>query len=243
MKFTNRELETQEAEAKRVWRRLILRRYSAVELLVTIILLFAITPFVQNLRHGRVIESVMMTLLLLSAVLAVAGRRSAFWGILLVTPALAGRWLNHLNPKLFPMAVFHFAALVFIGYVIGHLLRFVLTTSKVNHETLCASIAAYLMIGILWSICYELLAQINPSAFAFSNPGQTMDSFNAFYLSFVTLSTVGYGDVTPVSRGARMLAVMEAITGMFYVAVLVARLVSIYSIPQNIGNKGSSSEQ
>ena len=133
------------------------------------------------------------------------------------------------------MPIFHVAALVFMSFVIGHLLRFVLTAAKVNHETLCASIAAYLMIGLLWTICYELLAQINPAAFKVNIPGQSMDTFNAFYLSFVTLSTVGYGDVTPVSRGARMLSVMEAITGMFYVAVLVARLVSIYSTRQNVG--------
>ena len=55
------------------------------------------------------------------------------------------------------------------------------------------------------------------------------DGFNAFYFSFVTLSTVGFGDVAPVSKVARTLAVMEAITGMFYVAVLIARLVAMYS--------------
>ena len=216
---------------------MFVRRYSAVELLITILLLFAVTPFVQNLRHGRVIESALVTLLLLSAVLVVAGRRSVFWGIVLVSPALVGRWLHHLNPELFPKPLFSVAALIFMSYVIGHLLRFVLTAAKVNHETLCASIAAYLMIGLLWTIAYDLLAQINPTAFEFSHHDQTMDSFNAFYLSFVTLSTVGYGDVTPVSRGARMLAIMEAITGMFYVTVLVARLVSIYSSPQNAGDR------
>ena len=56
-----------------------------------------------------------------------------------------------------------------------------------------------------------------------------MDGFNAFYFSFVTLSAIGYGDITPVSRVARMLAVTEAVTGMFYVPMLVARLVSIHS--------------
>jgi voltage-gated potassium channel len=55
-----------------------------------------------------------------------------------------------------------------------------------------------------------------------------MDRFNAFYFSFVTLSTVGFGDVTPVSKLARTLAVMEAVTGTFYVAILIARLVAMY---------------
>jgi hypothetical protein len=59
-----------------------------------------------------------------------------------------------------------------------------------------------------------------------------MQGFNAFYFSFVTLSTVGYGDITPVSKVARMLAALEAMTGLLYVAVLIARLVSLYSAPQ-----------
>ena len=60
-----------------------------------------------------------------------------------------------------------------------------------------------------------------------------MKTFNAFYFSFITLSTVGYGDITPVSKVARMLAAMEAVTGMLYVATLIARLVSLYSAPKS----------
>jgi hypothetical protein len=56
-----------------------------------------------------------------------------------------------------------------------------------------------------------------------------MTSFNAFYFRFTTMSTVGFGDITPVSKVARTLAVLEAITGMFYVAVLISRLVAMYS--------------
>jgi len=77
---------------------------------------------------------------------------------------------------------------------------------------------------------------VNPSAFAFSTAGatkQTMAGFDAFYFSFITLSTVGYGDITPVSRIARWLAAMEAMTGLLYVTVLIARLVSLYSTPKS----------
>ncbi len=74
------------------------------------------------------------------------------------------------------------------------------------------------------------------AAFAFNtNTGtkETMEGFNAFYFSFITLSTVGYGDITPVSKVARMLAAMEAMTGLFYMAVLIARLVALYSTPDS----------
>ena len=62
---------------------------------------------------------------------------------------------------------------------------------------------------------------------------QSINGFNGFYFSFITLSTVGYGDITPVSRIARWLAAMEAMTGLLYVTVLIARLVSLYSTPKS----------
>lgn len=60
-----------------------------------------------------------------------------------------------------------------------------------------------------------------------------MNGFTGFYFSFITLSTVGYGDITPVSRIARWLAALEAMTGLLYVAVLISRLVALYSSPKS----------
>ena len=80
---------------------------------------------------------------------------------------------------------------------------------SVNTEVLCASISAYLMLGLLWTVAYWLVAQVTPNAFAFNTATGTkgtMLGFNSFYFSFITLSTVGYGDITPVSRIARWLA-------------------------------------
>jgi hypothetical protein len=87
-------------------------------------------------------------------------------------------------------------------------------------------------LGLMWTVAYWLVDQLTPGgAFSFNtNAGpQSMNGFNGFYFSFITLSTVGYGDITPVSRIARWLAAMEAMTGLLYVAVLIARLVSLCS--------------
>ena len=119
-----------------------------------------------------------------------------------------------------------------LAFVIGHLLHFILRAPVVNMEVLCGSIAAYLMLGLMWTVAYWLVDQLTPGgAFSFNtNRGaQSMNGFTGFYFSFITVSTVGYGDITPVSRAARWLAAMEAMTGLLYVAVLIARLVSIYS--------------
>jgi hypothetical protein len=122
--------------------------------------------------------------------------------------------------------------MLLLGFVIAQLLHFILHAPVVTVEVLCASIAAYLMLGLMWTLAYWLVDQLTPGgAFSFNTGrgGHSMDGFSGFYFSFITLSTVGYGDITPVSRMARWLAAMEAITGLLYVAVLIAWLVSLYS--------------
>src|SRR5437867_3793357 len=107
---------------------------------------------------------------------------------------------------------------------------------SVTSEVPCASISAYLMLGLIWTLAYWLVDRLTPGgAFSYNtNTGEhSMSGFTGFYFSFITLSTVGYGDITPVSRFARWLAAMEAMTGLLYVAVLIARLVSLYSTPKS----------
>jgi uncharacterized membrane protein len=151
-------------------------------------------------------------------------------------PAIAARWINHFRPDLVPPAVFLISGLVLVAFVVVNLLSFVLRAPSVNTEVLCASISAYLMLGLIWTMAYWLVDQLTPGgAFSFNtNAGkQSMNGFNAFYFSFITLSTVGYGDITPLSRIARWLAALEAMTGLLYVTVLIARLVSLYSSPKS----------
>ena len=210
-------------------------RFSTVELLVALVLLFVFFPFVEEVKGGDIIVSILLSLVLLSAVLAVADRKGVFFiALVLAIPAIVGRWINHFRPDLVPPPVFLVAGLALIAFVVANLLRFVLRAPSVNTEVLCASISAYLMLGLLWTVAYWLVAQVNPNAFAFNTgPKETMSGFNAFYFSFITLSTFGYGDITPVSRIARWLAAMEAMTGLLYVAVLIARLVALYSTPKS----------
>ena len=222
---------------KPVRRRLRFRRLSAVELLIALGLLFFSLPFVEEIKGGDIIVSILLSLVLISAVLAVANRRRTFVvAVLLAIPAVVGRWINHFRPHLLPPAIFLVAGLVLVAFVVANLLRFILRAPSVNAEVLCASISAYLMLGLMWTMAYWLVDQLTPGgAFSFNtNAGpRSINGFNAFYFSFITLSTVGYGDITPVSRIARWLAAMEAMTGLLYVAVLIARLVSLYSSPKS----------
>jgi len=212
-------------------------RFSTVELLVALALLFLFFPFVEEVKGGDVIVSVLLSLVLISAVIAVANRGlTLVVALLLMIPAIAGRWINHFRPDLIPPPVFLTSGLVLVAFVVVNLLRFVLRAPSVNTEVLCASISAYLMLGLMWTMAYWLVDQLTPGgAFSFNTHAgkQSMNGFNAFYFSFITLSTVGYGDITPLSRIARWLAATEAMTGLLYVTVLIARLVSLYSAPKS----------
>jgi hypothetical protein len=220
---------------KPVLPRLRFRRFSTVQLLIALALFFTCAPFVEEIKGGELILSILFSLVLLAGVLAVADRKRVLViALVLAAPAVGGRWINHFRPDLVPPAVFLVGGLVLIIFVVSHLLRFILRAPSVTTEVLCASISAYLMLGLMWTMAYWLVDQLTPGgAFSFNTSAgpRSMNGFNGFYFSFITLSTVGYGDITPVSRIARWLAAMEAMTGLLYVAVLIARLVSLYSAP------------
>jgi len=222
---------------KPVLQRLRFRRFSAVQLLIALALFFIWAPFVEEIEGGELIVSALFSLVLLAGVVAVAdSKRVLVIAIVLAIPAIAGRWMNHFRPDLVPPHVFLTAGLILIAFVVANLLRFVLRAPSVNADVLCASISAYLMLGLMWTLAYWLVDQLTPGgAFSFNTNGGTrsINGFTGFYFSFITLSTVGYGDITPVSRIARWLAAMEAMTGLLYVAVLIARLVSLYSAPKS----------
>jgi hypothetical protein len=213
--------------------RIKFRRFSTVQLLIVLGVFFTSAPFVEEIKGGDIIVSILFSLVLLSGVVAVAARKRVLLiAIVLAIPGIAGRWINHFRPDLIPPAVFLVAGLVLIAFVIAHLLGFILRAPVVTGEVLCASISAYLMLGLTWAMAYWLVDRLTPGgAFSFNTKAgpRSSEGFTGFYFSFMTLSTVGYGDITPVSRLARLLAAMEAMTGLLYVAVLIARLVSVYS--------------
>jgi len=207
-------------------------RFSVAYFLCVLILNILVSPFVDQFWGGFLVETALLTLVFLSALLAIGGRLRTLIGAVLVAPALVGEWLNYWRPDL-PFSVVAFGSgLLFIGFVVVEFLRFILRAPRVDFGVLCAGIATYLMLGLLWSFAYILVDRLVPNSFVFTvGPvsSHSMNHFNALYFSFITLSTVGYGDIIPLSGAARMLAMVEAVFGMFYMTLLIARLVSLYS--------------
>ena len=218
--------------------------YSGAHFLCALVLLFILAPFVDHMRHGRFIEAVMLTVVMVSAVMAVGARkRTLVWSIVLLSPVVVARWADHIASDATPDWVFPLTGVVFVGFVAFHLFRYMLLAPRVNTEVLCTGVAMFLTLAMWWAFAYVLVGQLIPDSFAYTTgrpDDQHMQGFIAIYFSLVTLCTVGFGDIVPVSGPARMLAMLEGVTGVFYVAIMVARLVSMYSTHQA---NGSSSGQ
>jgi hypothetical protein len=208
-------------------------RFSTAQFLISLVLLFTVTPFLDRSDIGRVIDGALISLVLMSGVLAVGWRRRTFVVAgLLMLPALAGKWLSHFRPDLVRPEVYLACGLAFIVFVAIELMQFVLRAPRVNSEVLSAGISNYLLLGLMWALAYQLVAQLVPHSFALNGTPvsrEELKPFDMFYFSFVTMTTVGYGDITPLSQPARMLAILEAMTGTLYLGVFIARLVALYT--------------
>lgn len=219
-----------------------------------LILLLLSVPVIGHLGPAaRIVFSALFVGILLSAVLAVSERRNhlIIAGILAVivsvlravTLAIHDQHDWWLNIKIVGLGV----ELFFFGYTVVLILRYVLSADRVTFDMICASLCAYLLLGVVWAQLYMLLSAMEslnlevlaPEVFSPGflsdedrktvNLGQVDKMYvTAIYLSFVTLSTLGYGDITPTADLARMFTVVEAIMGQFYLAVLVARLVGLH---------------
>ena len=117
----------------------------------------------------------------------------------------------------------------FLLVSISYTMRQVVFGTEMNTNRLVGAVCVYLLLGVIWAIAYSLVAFADPSSFSGIEP-YAKDGWDSswIYFSFVTLTTLGYGDITPVSATARSLAYLQAVAGQFYVAVLVAGLVGAY---------------
>lgn len=204
-------------------------KFSVKSFLFATVLMIVSFPFMDMLMYGGLIESTLFTIVMLSAVFDISNRRRKFvWAIVLSTPGMVGKWLNHWNPDLVSPTIYYAACLLFLVYVIWDLLQFIFQSPQVDSEVMSAGVVVYLILGLLWAFAYSLINQLVPNSFIMNSNQASFDGFASMYFSFITLATMGYGDIVPVSIPARMLSMVEGIMGIFYTTILLARLVAIY---------------
>ncbi len=202
-------------------------------LLVSLVLLLFLSPFFRGDGFGGVILRILFTLVLFSAVYVASARRS----YLVIAACFAVPWVMLSWSRMaWGGTVFWNAAdisadLLLIGlnvFTLGVVLVRTVKAEAVDLDVLCGAISVYLLLGVTWAVCYRVIETLAPGSFALIEPDIAADWSQLLYFSLTSLTTLGYGDITPLSPVARVWSTLEAVTGVLYIAILIARLVSLY---------------
>ncbi len=207
-------------------------------LLALQILLMAFLPMVVRGRVWAFALSSITSVLLVAAVHAAnPRRRSIVLALLLTIPYLCCNELGAFEGMRWLLPAQAFLAFAMLVYATIAILGFILESSRVTTATLQASLCAYLLLGLVWGYLFAMIELAAPGSFRIPHePTTSLTDYlhirfrftQLIYFSYASLTTLGFGDITPVNGFAQMAACLEAITGQVYLAILVARLVGMH---------------
>ena len=192
------------------------------------LLLMVLRPFLGPLVRQKILMDLLFSAILISGIYAVSEKKSRLIISLIIgIPAILAHWTTYVpHIQSFPF-VSEVLSTVFYAYVSGNILAFIFKERDITPDLIIGAVCTYFLLGLFWASIYTIMEMAQPGSF--SIPAGMSDQGSLFnYYSFVTLTTLGYGDITPLSEAARSLSVLEAAMGQLYIAVLVARLVGLH---------------
>jgi voltage-gated potassium channel len=206
-------------------------------LLVSLIVLLVLQPALNERLLGRLCMLLLFTATAIGGVYAATGsRRFLMAAVVLACASVLTSWLTLFVRSRGLLIANHATYIAFCAYLAVVILIHVSTVPTVTRDIVKGAVCAYLLFGIAWAILYSLIEYVQPGSFAMPTlsgkplPESFLTSRDLtpfLYYSFVTLTTMGYGDITPASDAARMLSALEGILGIIYLAVVIAGLVGI----------------
>jgi hypothetical protein len=204
---------------------------SITALLIYLILsLFLWIIFSGNDWIEFIIRDVVFNLIVISGVFAVLTRwRQQIIFILLGAFTLMVRIFSQAFPALWLQIFTSVSTVLFFGILTWLVMHHVFKEGPVNFYRIQAAIVIYIIMGIIWATLYDLIYNLDPTSFDFIPKRELSEhTFTEFlYFSFVTISTLGYGDVVPLGGIARSLVIFQGMFGMLYPVVMIARLVTL----------------
>ncbi|WP_052049730.1 potassium channel family protein [Leptolyngbya sp. KIOST-1] len=216
--FASKLLAFQRSESKFVW------------ILIAVFMLILFSPFLPSHGWGSYIFHLLLLFVILSGILAASDERQiirqiTFIGIFVVALDWIGFLAHNYLPKL-ELFIFALYALV-MGLITVAIILAILRSPQVTANIICGSIAGYLLIGLSGAFVALLIETLHPGAFLLGGEPLSREGLadELIYYSMVSLSTIGYGDITPVAPMARSVSLAVGLTGQIYLTVLVAVLV------------------
>lgn len=202
-------------------------------LFVLVLCLFPVTSFAAELHWSATLVRGLYQLVFFAALLASArSKHQLIIGALLYAPSALG-WLLMGQASLLDLftesvelrALSSLTSAAFLLYLVSLMVRRLFRLPRVTWSGISSAASGFLMLGLAWAGLYGFLEFAQPGSFG--GLAEEQGSNELFYFSYVTLTTLGYGDIVPLSSTARMAVMLEAILGQLYLVVLVARLVSM----------------
>jgi len=209
-------------------------RYKYGMLLSAQLLLSFISPLFSHTSYARSFIDLGISAVFITAIFVISNtKRHLIIGLMLMIPTLTLTW----GIKLYQ--VDHMALITLVGstlffcYIAGLILVDIFRTKMVTLDIIAAGISVYLFFGNICGFMFAIIGHVDPNAFSIpettaSYLGNLDNLSSAMYFSFVTLTTLGYGDITPINDFARSLAFLEAAMGQIYLTVLIASLVGVH---------------
>ena len=229
-------------------------RHRFTVLLVFIVTLLALLPFIRGDELAILTIKLVLSAILISGIYVARQMRTGFVvASLLALPPLVGRWVPRYSSDIRVFLAIDLLTAVFLLYITIMMLNRVLNAHRVTLDTIAGALCAYLLIGLTWAFVYRAMFVINPHSFVFAsgNFTQIFETDNRFepqlmnfaYYSYTALTTTGFGDITAASPATRGVSLFEAMAGQFFIAVLVARLVSLELVHSARGNRAEADWQ
>lgn len=218
----------EQAAQSRTW------RFSV--LLAALLLFLVLNPLLFDDNETGLVYDLLFALVLLMATLSLSQERHTRKAALILgLPIVALLLFGHAVPESVrkPLVIAgHIAGIFFLLGTVVLIIETIFREQRIDLDGICGAVCGYLLLGLAWGVAYGLLAELDPGSFRV-HPDHEVELADwgqrgslLVYYSFVTLTTLGYGDVSPATPATRTLSWLEAMTGQFYLAILVAGLVS-----------------
>ena len=202
---------------------------STYPLLAALVAVIGLSPFSVEWGASELVFNVLLSAVIAAAVLVARDHRLLFWGAVVGLPALVLKWLGlALESGAVAGAGFLFG-LATVSLVSGIVLRGIVQARRVTLSSVTGGVCGYLLLGIAWAYAFALLEAFERGSFLKQGALIAADDRGLqalLYYAFVTLSTLGYGDVVPATPPAEGFAVLAALSGQLYIAILIAALVA-----------------
>ncbi|MFO1427427.1 MAG: potassium channel family protein [Steroidobacteraceae bacterium] len=197
---------------------------------MVVTLIFGVTPLLSGVRFGSEISLGFYALIALSGVAAVARRADAVIATgICAAASIALDWIAYSTGSPVIEVLDVAVRALFIAAIAVAVVAQVFRPGNVTHHRVQGAIVVYLLAGLAWGYGYEILALVQPGAFRIGAGGSSdfLRPGLFRYFSFATLTTLGYGDILPLTPMARSLATLEAVVGQLYPTVMIARLITL----------------